>query len=385
MSTRAAPAPAPLPGPAPRPIRVTIVDDAVVVRGLLSRWLNEAGGIEVASTHRTGAEAVAAIERVRPDIVLLDIEMPDMDGVTALPLLLGKRPATTVIVASTLTTRNAEISLRCLELGATDYIAKPSTNRDVTFSTDFRREIVDKVRTLGARALRAPLPRRHGLAEAPARRPPPAKAAHAEAAVALRPLIRTPPRLLAIGASTGGPSAVTDLLRRCPRSIERLPVVVAQHMPATFTAMFADHLRRQLSVDAREARSGDVVERNRIYVAPGGRHLRFIRDGAAVVAVVDDSPPVNFCRPSVDVTFASASQIYGAAALAVMLTGMGADGLSGAADVVAAGGNVLAQDEATSVVWGMPGAVARCGLCAAVEPISTLARIVDSSLGLPPC
>jgi two-component system chemotaxis response regulator CheB len=364
-----------------RAIRVSIVDDSVVVRGLLSRWLAEAGGIEVISTHRNGAEAVAAIDRMKPDVILLDIEMPDMDGITALPLLLRKRPSTTVIVASTLTTRNADVSLRCLQLGAIDYVAKPSTNRDLTFSADFRREIIDKIRVLGGRTLRGLLPRSHGLA-APASRGEAAPPA-AQRPIALRPPSRSQPRLLAIGASTGGPNAVAELLKHCLPTVERLPVVVVQHMPAMFTTMFADHLRRQLSVDAREARSGEPLLRNRVYVAPGGRHLRFAREGADVITVVDDAPPVNFCRPSVDVTFTAASQIYGAATLAVMLTGMGADGLAGASALVEAGGTVLAQDEASSIVWGMPGAVAKKGLCAAVDSLAGLARIVNASQRLP--
>jgi two-component system, chemotaxis family, protein-glutamate methylesterase/glutaminase len=368
-----------------RLIRVMIVDDAVVVRGLLSRWLTDAGGIEIASTHRTGAEAVAAIDRVKPDVILLDIEMPDMDGITALPLLLDKQPTTTVIVASTLTTRNADISLRCLDLGAMDYIAKPSTNRDVTFSTDFRREIIAKVMALGQRTVRGFLPRAQGhagpsfverrrLAGAPL--PPPTDLSYT-----LRPFAKVTSRVLTIGASTGGPNAVTELLKLCQPAIQRMPVIIAQHMPTMFTGMFADHLKRLLSLDAKEARHGEPVEKGRIYVAPGGKHLRLEKSAAAVRIVIDDAPPINFCKPSVDLTMSSISKIYGPGALGVMLTGMGSDGMRGAVDIVEAGGNVIAQDEASSVVWGMPGAVAKRGLCAAVEPIDRLARIVNMTAG----
>jgi two-component system, chemotaxis family, protein-glutamate methylesterase/glutaminase len=357
-----------------------IVDDAVVVRGLLSRWLNEAGDIEIVSTHRTGAEAVAAIDRVQPDVVLLDIEMPDMDGITALPLLLKKRPSTTVIVASTLTTRNADVSLRCLELGAMDYIAKPSTNRDVTFSVDFRRDIIDKVRTLGGRTVRGFLPRRQGLAALPER---PRHAAEAPPAlnVALRPFTRTAPQVLVIGASTGGPNAITELLKLCRPTIQRLPIIIVQHMPTMFTGMFADHLRRLLSVDASEAQHGELVERGRVYVAPGGKHLLIERQSQGVRAVIDNAPPLNFCKPSVDMTLTSISQVYGPAVLGVMLTGMGSDGAQGATSLVEKGGTMLAQDEATSVVWGMPGVVAKRGICAAVEPIEGLAKIINSCAG----
>jgi two-component system, chemotaxis family, protein-glutamate methylesterase/glutaminase len=368
-----------------RPIRVMIVDDAVVVRGLLSRWLTDAGGIEIASTHRTGAEAVAAIDRVKPDVILLDIEMPDMDGITALPLLLTKQPTTTVIVASTLTTRNAEISLRCLDLGAVDYIAKPSTNRDVTFSTDFRREIIAKVMALGQRTVRGYLPRAQGHAgpslvekrQLAGAVPAPS----ADVPFTLRPFAKVTSRILSIGASTGGPNAVTDLLKLCQPAIQRMPVVIAQHMPTMFTGMFADHLKRQLSLDAHEARHGEAIEKGRIYVAPGGKHLRLEKAATGVHAVIDDAPPINFCKPSVDFTLSSISKIYGSGTLAVMLTGMGSDGLRGATDTVEAGGNVIAQDEASSVVWGMPGMVARRGLCAAVEPIDRLARIINMTAG----
>jgi two-component system, chemotaxis family, protein-glutamate methylesterase/glutaminase len=363
-----------------RPIRVMIVDDAVVVRGLLSRWLSEAGDIEIASTHRTGAEAVAAIDRVQPDVILLDIEMPDMDGITALPLLLKKKPSTTVIVASTLTTRNADISLRCLELGAMDYIAKPSTNRDVTFSSDFRREIIEKVRALGGRTLRGFLPKRQGLAASPER----PRLAHDTAPTAnlpLRPMTRISPQVLVIGASTGGPNAITELLRLCRPTIQRLPIIIVQHMPTMFTSMFAGHLRRLLSVDASEAQHGEPIERGRVYVAPGGKHLRIERQGQGIRAVIDNAPPVNFCKPSVDMTLQSVSQVYGAAVLGVMLTGMGSDGAQGAATLVEKGGNMLAQDEASSIVWGMPGVVAKRGICAAVEPVEGLAKIINSCAG----
>ncbi len=366
-----------------RPIRVMIVDDAVVVRGLLSRWLTEAGGIEVASTHRTGSEAVGAIERVKPDVILLDIEMPDMDGITALPLLLQKHPAATVIVASTLTTRNADISLRCLGLGAMDYIAKPSTNRDVTFGTDFRREIVEKVRTLGGRTVNGCLPRQQGHAAAPAL--PPVLRAEADvkrSALSLRPFSRIAPKIIAIGASTGGPNAITELLRRCRSAIDRAPVIVTQHMPMMFTAMFADHLRRHLELDVAEACDGEIIKRGTVYLAPGGRHLRIGLKASVVHAIVDDAPPVNFCRPSVDVTFQSVCQVFGSATLGVMLTGMGSDGLIGAGEIAERGGSVIAQDEETSVVWGMPGIIARAGLCAAVGPPESLADIVSARVGL---
>jgi two-component system, chemotaxis family, protein-glutamate methylesterase/glutaminase len=349
-----------------------IVDDAVVVRGLMARWFRDVGGIEVVSTHRSGAEAVAAVGRMMPDVIVLDIEMPDMDGLTALPLLLKKVPDAVVIVASTLTTRNAEISLKCLSLGAIDYIGKPSTNRDVTFSTDFRREIVEKVTLLGRRGPRA------RLAQAqPAMRPEVPAVAAGRQDFQLRPMSRIRPAALVIGASTGGPNALSELIRHARPALHRMPFVIAQHMPAAFTAMFADHLRRTLVVDAAEAQHGEAVEPGRIYIAPGGKHLRLARGPRGLQAVIDDGPPVNFCKPAVDVLFESAAQTLGAATLGVVLTGMGADGMKGSGAIVAANGNIIAQDEPSSVVWGMPGAVARQGLCAAVEPLQKLAQIMN--------
>jgi two-component system chemotaxis response regulator CheB len=353
-----------------------IVDDAVVVRGLMARWFAEAGGIEVVSAHRNGSEAVAAIGRVMPDVVVLDIEMPDMDGLTALPLLLQRAPEAVIIIASTLTTRNAEISLKCLAQGAVDYIAKPSSNRDVTFSADFRREVVEKVKLLGARKRRA------RPSDAGIRRERPSQAPHEAARpspleFSLRPMARSRPAAVLIGASTGGPNAIAELIRHCRPSLLKIPFVITQHMPPAFTAMFAEHLRRTLTIDSAEAQDGEPVETGRVYVAPGGRHMRLARTSRGLHVAIDDGPPLNFCKPSVDALFASAAGALGGGALGVMLTGMGSDGLAGARDVVSAGGNIIAQDEASSIVWGMPGAVTRNGLCAAVEPIARLAQVIN--------
>jgi two-component system, chemotaxis family, protein-glutamate methylesterase/glutaminase len=238
---------------------------------------------------------------------------------------------------------------------------------------------------LGQRTVRGYLPRAQGHAGpslietrrlAGATVPP-----STDAPYTLRPFAKVTSRVLSIGASTGGPNAITDLLKLCQPAIQRMPVIIAQHMPTMFTGMFADHLKRLLSADAREARHGEAIEKGRIYVAPGGKHLRLEKAGAGVCVVIDDAPPINFCKPSVDLTMSSISKIYGPGTLGVMLTGMGADGLRGAMDVVEAGGNVIAQDEASSVVWGMPGVVAKRGLCAAVEPIDRLARIINMTAG----
>jgi two-component system chemotaxis response regulator CheB len=389
------------------PIRVMVVDDAVVVRGLISRWLEEAGGFEVVARHRTGALAVADMERANPDVVILDIEMPDMDGIEALPLILKRKRNCAVIMASTLTRRSAEISLKCLSLGALDYVPKPESNRDITTSVAFRQEIVDKARHLGrrAQALRhapssGPPSAREERPESGLRKGPGRGGYRAEQAIApvaggflarergalvhapdaaarpgitLRPLASVPPRILLIGSSTGGPQALNLLLSGIAPLIDRVPVLITQHMPATFTTILAEHLGRTSGKASAEAVHGEPIRPGRIYVAPGGRHMLVRRSEGHAVLVLDDGPAVNFCKPAVDPMFTSAAQVFGAAVMAVVLTGMGSDGMQGAAEVVTAGGSVLAQDEATSVVWGMPGAVAQAGHCAALLPIDEIA------------
>lgn len=356
-----------------RRIRVMIVDDAVVVRGLFSRWVEAEPDLELVASLRTGREAVNQIERADPDVVVLDIDMPELDGIAALPLLLEKKPDLVVIMASTLTRRNAEISLRALSLGATDYIPKPESNREVTGSPTFRRDLLEKIRQLGLRAKRlriAPPAARIAADAAPLQ--PGQKPAAAAPALALRPMPVTAPRVLLIGASTGGPQALNAVIARIEGVIERAPVLITQHMPPTFTSILAEHLERLAKRPVREARDGEEINAATIYIAPGGKHMKVTRrDGTAVIAL-DDGPLVNFCKPAVDPLFASAAQVWGYKVMALVLTGMGSDGLAGAKAIVAAGGHVMAQDEASSVVWGMPGQVAHAGLCSAVLPLKEI-------------
>jgi two-component system chemotaxis response regulator CheB len=308
-------------------------------------------------------------------VVLLDIEMPDLDGLAALPLLLAKKRDLIVIMASTLTRRNAEISLKALSLGATDYIPKPATSRDVVVSATFRRELIEKIRQLGLRAkrLRGTDAARLRIADRRALPQIGAGAGDAAAQFSLRPLPATAPRVLTIGASTGGPQALNALLTELGPVIDRAPVLITQHMPQTFTAILAEHLARLCKRPVREAQDGEEINAGTIYLAPGGRHMRVERRAGTAVIALDDGAPINFCKPSVDPLFASAAQVWGPWVLGLMLTGMGADGSRGAEAIVAAGGSILAQDEATSVVWGMPGHVAQAGLCSAVLPINDIA------------
>ena len=359
-----------------RRIRVMIVDDAIVVRGLFARWVEAEPDLEMVASLRSAHEALDKFESVDPDVVLLDIEMPELDGLAALPLLLAKKRNLVVIMASTLTRRNAEISFKALALGATDYIPKPSTSREAAGSLSFRRELIEKVRQLGLRAKRL---RFAGSAQ-PARGEKPALPAgrrtleaHEPSSLVLRAMPTTPPRVLLIGASTGGPQALNSLIGKLDGVLERAPVLITQHMPPTFTAILAEHLARISKRDAHEGRNGEEINAGTIYLAPGGKHMRVTRRDGVAVIVIDDGEPVNFCKPSVDPLFFSAAQVWGPWALGLMLTGMGADGSRGAQALVASGGAIVAQDEASSVVWGMPGQVAHLGLCSAVLPLNDMA------------
>jgi two-component system, chemotaxis family, protein-glutamate methylesterase/glutaminase len=360
-----------------RPIRVMIVDDAIVVRRLLARWIAAEPDMMVAACLCTGRQAVDRVEEFDPDVVVLDVDMPELDGISALPLLLRKRRDLVVIMASTLTRRSAEVSLRALALGAADYVPKPEAAPDAATSAAFQRELIDKIRHLGRRG-RLIHPEKTPAATSrpgPIERTPP----HAEAeSFRLRPFALPIPRALLIGSSTGGPQALTSLVGQIGATMERAPVLITQHMPPTFTTVLAEHLTRVCGRSVREAEHDEPVVAGSVYVAPGGRHMRVRRgrDGAPTIALGDD-PPINFCKPSVDPMLSAAAEVWGAAGLALILTGMGADGTRGASDIAAAGGSVIAQDEASSVVWGMPRAVAQAGLCSAVLPLSQVAARIN--------
>lgn len=364
-----------------RPIRVMVVDDAIVARRLLTRWIGAEHDMIVAACLRTGREAVDQVEACDPDVIVLDVDMPELDGISALPLLLLKKPDLVVIMASTLTRRSAEVSLRALALGAADYIPKPQAALDAAMPVAFHRELIDKIRGLGRRRLPA---RRDATIPAarerlPAAGRPGAVPPYAEAAIlGLRQFARAVPRALLIGASTGGPQALTSLIGQMGTTLERAPILITQHMPPTFTTVLAEHLTRVSGHCVREAEHDEAVVAGSVYVAPGGRHMRVVRgrDGAPAIALGDD-PPINFCKPAVDPLLSSAAALWGAGSLALVLTGMGSDGTRGAADIAAAGGSVIAQDEATSVVWGMPRSVAQAGLCSAVLPLGEIAAKVN--------
>jgi two-component system chemotaxis response regulator CheB len=334
--------------------RVLLCDDSLVIRGAMGRMLESDPLVRVTARVANGQQALDAVRRERFDVAVLDIEMPVMDGMTALPLLLRADPGLRVVMASTLTTHGADIALRALRLGAADYVPKPSVAAIVDDS--FRRELLAKVKGL-ARL------RRRESAPAATTRPPIAPG---------RPAAPETPLLLAVGSSTGGPQALFALVQGLGKAVP-VPVVITQHMPATFTAILAEHLTRLGGMPCAEARDGETLQSGRIHLAPGDRHLLVEGRGGRLRASLSDGPAENFCRPSVDPMLRSAAAACAGRVLVVMLTGMGHDGRDGTRAVVEAGGTAMAQDEATSVVWGMPGAIALAGLCHRVLPLRALA------------
>ena len=345
------------------PVGVMVVDDSAIVRGLITRTLKSDSRIEVVASCSNGEMAVVQAAKRALDVIILDIEMPVMDGLTALPKLQKANPDARVIMASTLTQRNAAVSLRAMALGAADYIAKPTTDR-LNANEEFHRDLIRKVIALGQ-----------------TRKPKPQSAQDASARPLAKFVTRTgltrPPRMIAIGSSTGGPQALLTLLGALTPTIA-CPIVIAQHMPATFTTVLAQHIERASGRPTSEAADGMEIKPGHIYLAPGDYHFEVARGSTGLVARLSQTPPQNFCRPSVDPLFHSVAQIFGAESCAVMLTGMGSDGCGGARAIAAAGGPVIAQDEATSVVWGMPGAVAQAGICSAILPLPRIAGHIAS-------
>ncbi|MGX1097289.1 protein-glutamate methylesterase/protein-glutamine glutaminase [Amorphus sp. MBR-141] len=367
------------PAPGATPIRVMIVDDSTVIRSVLSKWISEVPELSVVATHVNGRRAADDVVRAQPDVIILDIEMPEMDGLTALPLILERKPGTIVLVASTLTRRGAEVSLRALTLGAADYIAKPDALAGMKSSEEFRQDIVTKVKQLGARGRIRHRAAEPSAASTAATTAVPAAAKPAPAAK-LRSYSRSAIPALVIGSSTGGPQALNKVLTAIGPMMAKVPVLITQHMPPTFTAILAEHMARASGRPAKEGQHGEPLEPGHVYVAPGGHHMIVARSGGRVVTKITDDPPVNFCRPAVDTLFFSAAEVFGAGLLGVVLTGMGADGAKGSVAIADAGGSIIAQDEASSVVWGMPGATVAAGAACDVLPLDDVGRKVARML-----
>ena len=338
--------------------RVLLVDDAVVVRKVLSQAITQDPALEVAATAVNGRIAVAKFPALQPDIVLLDIEMPEMDGLETVRQLRKLDARVPIIMFSTLTERGAAVTLEALALGATDYVTKPSNLDGAATLEAILRELIPKIRALcrlpGALSV---LPVKPGLSPLPLFSPQ---------------RLFSPAKIVVIGVSTGGPDALARVLPHLPANLSA-PVLIAQHMPPIFTNMLAARLSAKSELSVRECVSGETVSAGCAVIAPGDFHMIVRQESGSVLLRTHQAPRENFCRPSVDVLFRSVAQVYGDRALAVVLTGMGHDGLKGCETLRNAGARVLVQDEATSVVWGMPGFVARAGLADKVLPLDEMA------------
>ena len=357
---------------AKRPIRVLIVDDSALVRSLLTDILNAARGIEVVGVAADAHAAREKIKQLNPDVLTLDVEMPKMDGITFLRNLMRLRPMPVVMVSS-LTERGADVTLDALALGAVDYLSKPKIDLAATLK-DYAEELVEKIRIASRASVRALDPHQPRAPEAMG----PAHSADAvlpRAAHGNRPL-RTTDRIIAIGASTGGTEAIKDVLMRLPPDCPG--VVIAQHIPKAFSTPFARRMNDCCPMSVCEAQDGQHVLAGHAYIAPGDRHLMVLRDGARYVCRLDDGVPVNRHKPSVDVLFRSVAQNAGGNAIGVLLTGMGKDGARGLKEMRDSGSRTIAQDEATSVVWGMPGEAVSLGAAEHVLALESIAGRVIS-------
>jgi two-component system chemotaxis response regulator CheB len=339
-------------------IRVLAVDDSVVIRHLLREALQQDPDIEFVGAAANGVAALARIPVLKPDVVTLDIEMPEMDGLETLRHIRKLYPRLRTIMFSTLTSTGAGATFEALSAGADDYVTKASNAGSLDRSlSSLRAELIPKVKQFFALPGAAP-----AAAGTPQIKPP----AQARASQISRP------QVVAIGISTGGPQALSNLLPKLPSKFP-LPILIVQHMPPMFTRLLADRLRSAGPLHVEEAADGTVITPGRVYIAPGDYHLRVRRAGSSIAAVLDHGPQENSCRPAADVLFRSVAESYGGDVLCVVMTGMGSDGLRGAQKLKAAGAQVLVQDEASSVVWGMPGAVAEAGIADQIVPLDQLA------------
>lgn len=345
--------------------RILIVDDAVVVRKMLADALSANGVVEVAGVAANGRIALQKFLALKPDVILLDIEMPDMDGLETVRELRKLDTRVPIIMFSTLTERGAGAALEALSLGATDYVTKPS-NSDMRATLEVvSRELIPKVLALcGVAEVRVGIE--------PARKPP-------VLALAVSRRLPTPVEVVAIGVSTGGPDALARLLPALPADFP-VPIIIVQHMPPIFTRLLAARLSAKSALPVRECKSGELLTPGCAVLAPGDFHMVASKEGGTVCLRTQQGPKENYCRPSVDVLFRSVAKLYGAKTLAVVLTGMGQDGLKGCGLLQGLGARIVVQDEASSVVWGMPGLVARAGLAEKILPLDQIgAEIVRSA------
>jgi two-component system chemotaxis response regulator CheB len=346
------------------PIAVLVVDDSVVIRRIVTNVLSEEPGIRVVGTAASGKSALEEIERLAPDILTLDIEMPEMDGLETLRHLRRTHPRLPVIMFSTLTERAAAATLEALSLGARDYVTKPGNVGSTSAALDtVRSQLIPKIKALVPRGPRPSAPA-HTARTAP---------------VGARPVRTDPHGILAIGSSTGGPDALAAIVRELPADLPA-PIVIVQHMPPIFTRVFAQRLDRVSKLSVVEGQSGMRLEPGLVVVAPGDAHLLVVEVGGVARVATNQEARQNGCRPAVDVLFRSAATVFGGRVLACVLTGMGQDGLRGSERLRAGGAEIVVQDEPTSVVWGMPGAIAAAGLADRILPLPAIAADLTHAL-----
>jgi two-component system chemotaxis response regulator CheB len=356
-------------------IRVMVVDDSVVIRRLVTQALEQDAMIEVVGVASNGAIGLQRIPQFNPDVITLDIEMPDMNGLEMLRRIRREYPQLRVIMFSTLTERGAAVTLEALTLGADDYVAKVSNEGSLDRSmARLRKEMIPKIKQFFRVA---------GQSAAAATPAPPAYGSAVPAAGArpIAPSLKLRPKVVVIGVSTGGPTALAAMLPSFPTSFP-LPILLVQHMPPLFTRLLAERLDAACQLMVEEASEGDAVEAGKILIAPGDFHMKVASRGGVIRVCLDKSPRQNSCRPAVDALFASAAELYGGAVLAVVMTGMGQDGLHGVKLLKARGARVLVQDEASSVVWGMPGAVVNAGLADRVLALDEVVPEILSITGI---
>jgi two-component system chemotaxis response regulator CheB len=356
-------------------IRVLIVDDAVVIRRIVTDVLSGDPEIEVAGAAANGKIALAKIPQVNPDLVTLDVEMPEMDGLQTLRAIRKLYPRLPVVMFSTLTARGASSALDALAAGANDYVTKPSNVGNVQIAMQrIREELIPKIKGLCAKAV-VPAPARKVVRPALPKTSTPAA-----------PPAAGRVEMVVVGISTGGPNALAEMIPGLPGDLP-VPVLVVQHMPPVFTRVLAERLNQKSRIAVKEAQNGDEVKAANVYIAPGDYHMTLRRSGTRLLIVLNQGVPENSCRPAADVLFRSAAAIAGASTLGVVMTGMGQDGFHGSQEIHDAGGSIIAQDEASSVVWGMPGTVARSGLASQVMPLAEIAanitrRVMERRTGL---
>jgi two-component system chemotaxis response regulator CheB len=346
-------------------IRVLVVDDSVVIRRLVTHALEGDPQLEVVGVASNGAIALQRIPQLNPDVLTLDIEMPEMDGLETLRRVRRDYPQLRVIMFSTLTERGAAVTLQALTLGADDYVAKASNEGSLDRSmTRLREELIPKIKQFFHLTYQSRAEANPGPARVPA--PPPASRS-------MPGLLNTKvrPKVVVIGVSTGGPTALGAILPELPAGFP-LPILVVQHMPPLFTRLLAERLHTICRLPVEEASQGALVDAGKILIAPGDFHLKVVSSHGPAHVYLDQSPHQNSCRPAVDALFTSIGEVFGGAVIAAVLTGMGQDGLRGAEILRAQGASVLAQDEASSVVWGMPGAVVNAGLADRVLPLDQI-------------